>query len=62
MSRERFRQLVLKSAARVLLSGQRITVVIEAARAPLWSRFIREMDRLYPVRGSPLPQTLPTPA
>lgn len=62
MSRERFRQLVLKSAARVLMSGRRITVVIEAARAPLWGRFVREMDRLYPARGSPPARTLPTPA
>jgi hypothetical protein len=62
MSRERFRQLVLKSAGRVLLSGHRITVVIEAARAELWGRVVREMDRLYPARGSPRGQALPTPA
>jgi hypothetical protein len=62
MSRERFRQLVLKCACRVLLSGHRITVVIEAARAELWNRFIREMDRLYPARGSPRSEALPTPA
>jgi hypothetical protein len=62
MSRERFRQLVLKTAARVLLSGHRITIVIEAARAPLWSRFVRELNRLYPARGSPRPPALPTPA
>lgn len=62
MSRERFRQLVLKCAGRVLLSGHRITVVIEAARAELWGRFVQEMDRLYPARGSPRSQALPTPA
>ncbi len=62
MSRVRFRQLVLKTAARVLLRGHRSIVVIEAARAPLWSRFVGEFDRLYPARGSPEPSALPTPA
>jgi len=61
-SRERFRQLVLKTAARVVLSGRRITFVIESARAALWRRCAREMDRLYPARGSPARQTLPTSA
>lgn len=61
-SRERFRQLVLKSAARVLLSGHRVTVVIESARAKLWARIIHEMDELYPARGSPASLALPTPA
>jgi hypothetical protein len=62
MSRGRFRQLVLKTAARVVLTGRRITVVIGAARARLWRRFHREMNRLYPVRGSPPPGALPVPA
>ncbi len=62
MNRERFRQLVLKSAARVVLSGRRITVVVEASRARLWSRFVSELNRLYPARGSPEPPALPTPA
>lgn len=62
MSRERFRQLVLKVAGRVLLSGRRITVVIEASRARLWCRFARELNRLYPARGSPGFEALPTPA
>ena len=44
MSRERFRQLLLKCAGRVLLSGHRITVGIEAAWAELWSWCVREMD------------------
>jgi hypothetical protein len=61
-SRERFRQLVLKTAARVVLSGRRITFVIESSRAALWRRCAREMNRLYPARGSPTHQTLPTPA
>jgi hypothetical protein len=61
LSRVRFRQLILKSAARVLLSAHRITVVIEASRARLWSRFAAEMDRLHPARGSPRHQALPTP-
>jgi hypothetical protein len=61
-SRERFRQLVLKTAARVVLSGRRITFVIESSRAALWRRCAREMNRLYPSRGSPAHQALPTPA
>ncbi len=61
-SRERFRQLILKSAARVLLSGHRITVVIEAARAPLWERLVTELNQMYPARGSPRVRALPSPA
>ncbi len=62
MGRERFRQLVLKSTARILLSGHRITVIIESARARLWQRFAREMNQLYPARGSPRSEALPLPA
>jgi hypothetical protein len=54
-------ELILKSAARVLLSAHRITVVIEASRARPWSRFTTEMDRLHSARGSPRNQALPTP-
>jgi len=61
-SRERFRQLVLKTAARLVLSGRRVTFVIESSRAAVWRRCAREMDRLYPIRGSPAHQALPTPA
>jgi hypothetical protein len=61
-SRERFRQLVLKTAARVVLSGRRITFVIESSRAALWRRCARELNRLYPSRGSPAHQALPSPA
>lgn len=61
-SRERFRQLMLKSAARVVLGARRITFVIESARAALWRRCVRELNRLYPARGSPAHQALPTPA
>jgi hypothetical protein len=62
VSRARFRQLVLKAAARVTLSARGVTVVIEAARAKLWSGFWRELGRIYPARGSPPLQALPTPA
>lgn len=61
-SRERFRQLLLKTAARVVLSGRRITFVIESSRAALWRRCARELNRLYPSRGSPAHQALPSPA
>lgn len=60
-SRERFRQLVLKTAARVVLNARRVTFVIESSRASLWRRCVRELNRLYPARGSPAPQALPTP-
>lgn len=61
-SRERFRQLVLKTAARVVLSGRRITFVIDSSRAALWRRCVRKLNQLYPIRGSPAHQALPTPA
>jgi hypothetical protein len=61
-SRERFRQLVLKTAARVVLSGRRVTFVIESSRASLWRRCVRELNRLYPSRGSPAHRALPNPA
>lgn len=60
-SRERFRQLVLRSAARVLLSTRRVVVVIEAARAALWKRFVRELNEMYPARGSPAALAPPAP-
>jgi hypothetical protein len=62
MTRQRFRQLVLKAAGRVLLHGRRITLVIEAGRAHLWQRFWRELNRRHPARGSPPALALPTPA
>jgi hypothetical protein len=62
MSRERFRQLLLKVTGRALLGGRRIRFVIDAARAALWSRFMRRLNQRYPARGSPMFQALPTPA
>ena len=62
MTRQRFRQLVLKAAGRVLLHGRRITLVIEAGRARVWQRFWRELNRRHPARGSPVHLALPTPA
>jgi hypothetical protein len=61
-SRERFRQLVLKTAGRVVLSGRRITFAIESSRAVLWRRCAYALNRLYLARGSPAFQTLPNPA
>lgn len=61
MSRDRFRQLILKAAARVLLTGRRIMVVIEAARARLWMRLATELDEMDPARGSPRLEAPPTP-
>ncbi len=62
LSRECFRALVLKVAARVLVSGRRIRVGIDAARAGLGSALWQELQRLYPSRGSPPHRTLPHPA
>jgi hypothetical protein len=62
MSRERFRQRVLKVTGRALLGGRVIRFVIDAARAALWRRFMRSLNQRYPARGSPAPRTLPTPA
>ncbi|HLS00517.1 MAG TPA: hypothetical protein VK054_00825, partial [Beutenbergiaceae bacterium] len=59
LSRERFRTLLLKVAARVLLGGRAVTVVIEAAHAQLWSGFWQQMEHIHPARGSPQPQALP---
>lgn len=62
MSRERFRQLILKVTGRALLGARGIRFVIDAARAALWSRFMRRLNQRYPARGSPARQALPTPA
>jgi len=62
MSRERFRQLLLKVTGRALLGSHRIRFVIDAARAALWRRFMRRLNYVYPARGSPRAQALPTPA
>lgn len=62
MSRERFRQLLLKVTGRALLGSGRIRLVIDAARAALWRRFMRELNHRYPARGSPAAGALPVPA
>ena len=62
MSRERFRQLVLKVTGRALLGSRTIRFVIDATRAALWRRFERKLNQRYPARGSPRLQALPTPA
>lgn len=62
MSRQRFRTFLLKCAARALFGGHRVTLVIEAARAPLWQRFHERLLALPLARGSPTYQALPTPA
>jgi hypothetical protein len=62
MSRERFRQLLLKVTGRALLGRRQIRFVIDAARADLWRRFMRRLNQHYPARGSPALRTLPLPA
>jgi hypothetical protein len=58
-SREWFRQHVLKTPCRVLLHGQRLTAVIGAGPARLWQVVCRQLEMLYPARGSPRLATLP---
>jgi hypothetical protein len=62
MSRERFRTFLLKTAARALFGSRQVTVVIDAARAPLWQRFHQRLLALPLPRGSPDLGALPTPA
>lgn len=60
MSRERFRILLVKSAARVLRGGRRITVVIQSSRAHLWQCFRTQLRLLPSARGSPHLSALPS--
>lgn len=62
MSRERFRQLVLKVTGRALLGSRTIRFAIDAARAALWRRLMRMLNQRYPARGSPAARALPIPA
>lgn len=62
MSRERFRTLLLKTAARVLLGERRVTLVIQSARARLWQTFWKRLLAWPPPRGSPPPNLPPSPA
>jgi hypothetical protein len=61
-SRQRFRDRVLKTAARVLLGKRRVTVVISSACAPLWQHFRTRLLAHCSARGSPGLRTLPAPA
>ncbi|MEX2376859.1 MAG: IS1380 family transposase [Dehalococcoidia bacterium] len=61
-SRQRFRRAVLKASSRILLGKGCVTVVLDAARAALWTGVWTELQRTYPTRGSPGARALPTPA
>lgn len=61
-SRERFRQLLLRTAGRILLTSRQVTLVIAVERAPLWTAFWRQLEVHYPARGSPPPPLLPQAA
>jgi hypothetical protein len=58
-SRAWFRQHVLKTPCRVLLHGHRLTAAIGAGRARLWQGVCRQLETVYPARGSPCLATLP---
>src|SRR5690625_3123185 len=62
LGRERFRTLLLKPAARVLLGNRKVPVVTDSVRARLWTSFWQQMERMYPARASPPLQALPTVA
>lgn len=59
ISRERFRQLVLKAAARITLGQRRLTLIVDTSRSHLWHAFTTALDRLPRVRGSPSALALP---
>ena len=61
-SREWFREHVLKGPCRVALGSRQITVIISASAAHFWTLLCTQLDRLYPVRGSPRHRALPEPA
>ena len=61
-SRETFRRHVLKAPARVARSSRYVTLWIQEQWAGHWTRIDRELKRLYPARGSPVLQALPSPA
>lgn len=48
-SLQRFREQVLKTAARFLLGGREVVVVIAGAAAELWQRLWRRLARLQPL-------------
>jgi hypothetical protein len=60
--RARFRQHVLKVAARITLGSRRATVFLDVGRAPAWKALWRVMTEAYPARGSPTPEARPLPA
>jgi hypothetical protein len=61
-SRETFRKYVLKAPARVARSSRYVTLWIQEQWAGHWTHIGRELKRLYPARGSPVLQALPSPA
>jgi hypothetical protein len=48
-SLQRFREQVLKTAARFLLGSREVTVVIAGAAAELWRRLWHRIEQLYPL-------------
>lgn len=62
LTRERFRQWLLKVAVRVTLGSNQVRVILSAARAPAWKTLWQQIQRAFPIRGSPEPRTRPLPA
>lgn len=61
-SRETFRKEVLKAAARVARSSRYVTLWIIETQAEWWEHIHDQLSELYPARGSPRLQALPSPA
>lgn len=62
LSRERFRQWLLKVAVRVTLGSHQVRVILGAGRARAWKALWQQIQRAFPIRGSPEPRTRPLPA
>ena len=62
LSRQRFRQWLLKVAVRVTLGSHQVRVILGAGRAPAWKALWQQIRRAFPIRGSPEPRTRPLPA
>lgn len=62
VSRARFRQRMLRVAARVALGSHQVKVILSAALTDVWSSLWQQIECAYPIRGSPDPRTRPLPA
>lgn len=62
LTRRRFRRWILKVAVRVTLGSRQVKVILGADRAPAWKALWKQIQRAFPIRGSPGPCARPLPA